>query len=249
MVKYYFFLIGLIFMLIGCSQQKQELSKTYTNSIGMEFALIDSGSFMMGSNEKANEKPIHKVTVSKSFYLGTTEVTQEQWEKILGPNQNPSKFKYPQNPLESASWYHIRLFISKLNELEKTTKYRLPTEAEWEYAAGVQPDDLEKYAWYYMSGKTKTLQPNAVAQKEPNKWGLYDMYGNVWEWVEDWYDENYYTKSPEKDPINNRMSNNNIVKGGSCYNSIEFLRQSVRIPRSSDYKGDDVGFRIVFATE
>lgn len=237
----------MIFIFVGCSKKDidKELSKTYTNSIGMKFALIDKGSFMMGSNEKANEKPIHKVTISKSFYLGTTEVTQEQWEKVLG--HNPSKLKHPQNPVESVSWYHVRLFISKLNKLENTTKYRLPTEAEWEYAAGNGADDLEKYAWYYnKNDKAKNLQPQAVGQKMPNKWGLYDMYGNVWEWVEDWYDENYYAKSPEKDPLNNRMSESSIIKGGSCYNSVEFLRQSVRIPHSSNYESDDIGFRVVF---
>jgi formylglycine-generating enzyme required for sulfatase activity len=223
-----------MFILVGCGEK--ELSKTYTNSVGMEFALINAGSFIMGSNESAGN-----VTISKRFYLGTTEVTQEQWEKVLGPNQNPSKFKNPQNPVESASWYHIGLFVSKLNELEKTKQYRLPTEAEWEYAAGALPSDFGKYAWYFMGGKTP--QPSVVGQKAPNKWGLHDMHGNVWEWVDGSYDKEFYAKNPK---INFAVytDDNGILKGGSYYNSAEFLHPSKRISRPYDYKGEDTGFRV-----
>ncbi|MDR1976444.1 MAG: formylglycine-generating enzyme family protein [Campylobacteraceae bacterium] len=251
MSRYLWLLVAFAFIIGGCSgKEDKKLSKTYTNSIGMDFVLVDAGTFTMGSDKNANEKPAHNVTISKSFYLSATEVTQEQWEKVLG--HNPGKFKAAKNPVESVSWHNVRFFISKLNAIENTNRYRLPTEAEWEYAAAEDFEDvskLKKHAWYYESTKTKSLHPNAVAQKSPNKWGLYDMHGNVWEWVEDKYNENFYSKSPKKDPLNNLVGDKNVLKGGSCYNSAEFLRPAARISQPPDYKGDDVGFRVLLAVE
>ncbi|MDR2080733.1 MAG: formylglycine-generating enzyme family protein [Campylobacteraceae bacterium] len=248
MRKYFLYLIALIF--IGCSEKEQELSKTYTNSIGMKFVLIDAGSFMMGSNN-INEKPRREITLTESFYLGVTEVTQEQWEKVV--NNNPSEIKAAANPVDSVSWYDVKLFISRLNALENTTKYRLPTEAEWEYAASAASNDtysfgsdeaeLKKYAWYYdKNSKKKILPPQATGQKLPNQWGLYDMHGNVWEWVETIYNKNFYAKN-KIDTIQN-TGNANIIKGGSSYNSAEFLRSSVRALQPSSYSANNLGFRV-----
>ena len=168
-----------------------------TNSIGMKLVLIPAGEFLMGSPESDSdapdeEKPQHKVRISKPFYLGVTEVTQEQYERVMG--ENPSRFKGdPQRPVEKVSWEDAVAFCRKLSEKEGRT-YRLPTEAEWEYAcrAGSQTkwsfgdDDsaLKEYAWY-LDNADSTTHP--VAQKKPNAWGLYDMHGNVWEWCQDWY--------------------------------------------------------------
>jgi formylglycine-generating enzyme required for sulfatase activity len=257
----------MIALLSGCSKQedKKTANKTYTNSIGMEFIFIPSGSFEMGTDKKIddgiiNEFPLHNVTISRNFYFGKFEVTQEQWMKIM--DNNPSKFKSDLHPVESINWYDAKIFISKLNRLENTTKYRLPTEAEWEYAAravsqskysfGNDISDLTFYAWYYDGNKSskQSLQTHPVGQKKPNKWGLYDMHGNVWEWTADWYDSEYYSKSSPKDPINYSSSLKNItIRGGGWINSAEYLRSAVRSYKAPTEKENDLGFRIAFTVE
>jgi formylglycine-generating enzyme required for sulfatase activity len=237
----------------GCSEREKEqkLSRTYTNSIGMKFVLIEAGSFMMGSDNNIKEKPKREITLVKSFYLGVTEVTQEQWEKVM--NNNPSEIKATANPVDSVSWYDVKLFLSKLNALENSTVYRLPTEAEWEYAAsaasnntysfGSDEAELKKYAWYYnKNDKKKILLPQAAGQKMPNQWGLYDMHGNVWEWVETVYSKDFYAKN--KIDIVKNSGNANIIKGGSSYNSAEFLRSSMRVLQPSNYSANNLGFRV-----
>jgi formylglycine-generating enzyme required for sulfatase activity len=165
--------------------------KTWSNSIGMDFVLIPAGKFMMGSDTGDNdEKPVHEVRISKPFYLGKYEVTQGQWQAVLG--NNPSNFKGDANlPVGNVSWEDVQEFIRKLNAKEGGTKYRLPTEAEWEYAAragtttaysyGNDVSQLKEYAWYAENAGGKT---HPVGQKEPNAWGLHDKHGNVWEWVQ-----------------------------------------------------------------
>jgi len=199
--------------------------KTFTNSIGMEFVLIPAGSFMMGADknfEEAadHETPRHKVTISKSFYLGKYEVTQEQWVAVMG--SNPSNFKGRTNPVEEVSWHDVQEFIHRLNQKENTNVYRLPTEAEWEYACragttttysfGDDADQLGQYAWYIDNSGDKT---HPVGQKQPNAWGLYDMHGNVWEWVQDWYGKTYYSQSPAKDPQGPSSGESRLLRGGS----------------------------------
>ncbi|MDR3178154.1 MAG: SUMF1/EgtB/PvdO family nonheme iron enzyme, partial [Campylobacteraceae bacterium] len=125
MIKYWSFLIVLTLIFTSCSKKEKELDKAYTNSIGMNFVLINAGSFIMGSGN-INEKPKQEIILGKSFYLGATEVTQEQWQKVM--NNNPSIIKAASNPVDSVSWYDVKLFLSRLNTLENTTKYRLPTE-------------------------------------------------------------------------------------------------------------------------
>ncbi|MDR1460833.1 MAG: formylglycine-generating enzyme family protein [Campylobacteraceae bacterium] len=262
-----FIFIVILSIMSGCSDTKDNKStnKTHANSIGMEFVLIPSGSFVMGADKNAeigvtHESPRHNVTINRNFYLGKFEVTQEQWTKIMG--NNPSKFKNDLNPVESVTWYDAKTFISKLNIFENTTKYRLPTEAEWEYAAraiskdkysfGNDANELAFYAWYYEGNKSskQLLQTHPVGQKQPNKWGLYDMHGNVWEWTEDFYDPEYYTKSPLKDPINRESSLKNItIRGGSWINSAEHLRSTVRYYKAPTAKEDNLGFRVVFTIE
>ncbi|MDR2342896.1 MAG: formylglycine-generating enzyme family protein [Campylobacteraceae bacterium] len=260
-------LMMLFSAITGCSSDSKNIkstNKTYVNSIGMEFILIPSGSFAMGADKNietgaANEFPLHNVTISRNFYLGKFEVTQKQWMKIMG--NNPSKFKGDLNPVENINLYDAKIFISKLNAYENTTKYRLPTEAEWEYAArassqskyafGNNIDELKIYAWYYENDKSskQLLQTHPVGQKQPNKWGLHDMHGNVWEWTEDWYDQKYYAKSPLKDPLNNVFSPNITVRGGSWINSAEYLRSAVRHYKAPAAKEDDLGFRVALDTE
>ncbi|MDL2321828.1 formylglycine-generating enzyme family protein [Desulfosarcina sp. OttesenSCG-928-B08] len=246
------FLLGGLFP--GFAQEK-----THTNSIGMEFVLIPAGSFKMGCNRDfenchGGESPQHSVTISKPFYLGKYEVTQEQWVAVMGGN--PSKFKGRSNPVEQVSWNDVQTFIRKLNEKEKTGKYRLPTEAEWEYAAragststysfGDDADQIGRYAWYEGNSGEKT---HPVGQKQPNNWGLYDMHGNVWEWCQDWYGENYYRNSSSSDPKGPSSGEYRVNRGGGWGNSAGFCRSALR---SSSSPGDrsnslGIGFRLAFS--
>ncbi|MBW2406661.1 MAG: formylglycine-generating enzyme family protein [Deltaproteobacteria bacterium] len=186
----------------------------------MKFVLIPAGSLTMGSRlspgevtrrygGKAewykDEQPPHPVEITRPFYLQTTEVSQAQWKRIMG--NNPSRFEDCGDdcPVEKVSWNDAQKFIEELNQMEDINKYRLPTEAEWEYACraktetaysfGDEVDKLGEYAWYgdNSGGKTKP-----VGKKKPNAWGLYDMHGNVWEWVQDRYGD--YPTGPIPDP-------------------------------------------------
>jgi formylglycine-generating enzyme required for sulfatase activity len=167
--------------------------KEYTNSIGMEFVLIPAGTFMMGSNDGCDdEEPVHQVTISRPFYLGKYPVTQEEWRIVMG--DDPSDFEGPRRPVGNVSWDDVQAFIGRLNREEGHARYRLPTEAEWEYAcrAGSTGDycfgnfvsRLDDYGWYRRNSGAET---HPVGEKAPNAWGLYDMHGNVLEWVQDWY--------------------------------------------------------------
>ena len=183
-----------------------KMPDTIINSIRMEFVLIPSGSFRMGGDKKReqaedHETPRHFVEFSKAFFMGKYEVTQVQWSAIM--DNNPSEFKDDVRPVERVSWNDVQAFILKLNTKEETNKYRLPTEAEWEYAAragsegsytfGSDTNILSQYAWYRNNSGG---EPHPVGQLNPNAWGLYDMHGNVHEWCQDWFDRKYYSQSP-----------------------------------------------------
>jgi formylglycine-generating enzyme required for sulfatase activity len=207
-----------------------------TNSIGMKFALIPAGEFLMGSPEGqggSDEQPQHKVKITKPFYLQTTEVTQAQWKAVMG--DNPSNSKGDGLPVEQVSWEAAQKFIEKLSAKEGV-KYRLPTEAEWEYACragsttgfcfGDAQSELGEYAWYKMNSDGKT---HPVGMKKPNAWGLYDIHGNVWEWCQDWYDENYYKNSPADDPQGPGSGSYRVCRGGSWGGDSVFIRSAVRM--------------------
>jgi len=178
----------------------QAQGRTFKNSIGMEFVLIPAGRFTStwkAKNDFGEETQQQRVvTISKPFYLGKYEVTQEQWVAVMGEGSNRSRFKGRTNPVERVSWDDAQEFIKKLNEEEGGNKYRLPTEGEWEHAARAGSDTewffgndrkaLEQYAWFEGNSRKST---HPVGQKNPNPWGLYDIYGNVQEWVEDWWAE------------------------------------------------------------
>ena len=184
-------------------QQKVEAASVTED--GMVY--VKGGCFDMGDifgTGASDEKPVHTVCVG-DFYLGNTEVTQKQWEDVTG--SNPSKFQCGDCPVERVSWINVQDFIKKLNE-KTGMNYRLPTEAEWEYAArsgGLKEqwagtNDEEKIGEYTWYGYTAEGCTHAVAGKTPNAIGLYDMMGNVWEWCSDWYDKEYYETSPSKNP-------------------------------------------------
>ncbi|GHT82690.1 hypothetical protein AGMMS49543_08050 [Betaproteobacteria bacterium] len=231
-----------------------QTDKTFTNSIGTEFILIPAGSFTMGTDENdedagEDETPQHRVSISQAFYLGKYEVTQGEWVAVMG--SNPSKFKGRSNPVEQVSWNDVQTFIQRLNAKEGTNKYRLPTEAEWEYAAragtkstysfGDDAGQLGAYAWYDGNSGDQT---HPVGQKKPNPWGLYDMHGNVWEWVNDWYDKSYYSRSPSTDPAGSSSGRYRVLRGGSWSLSAGFLRSAGRGSISPDSRYDLDGFRL-----
>jgi formylglycine-generating enzyme required for sulfatase activity len=244
----------------SASPKAAALPKTYTNSIGMEFVLIPSGSFMMGSDKtqdpdaNSDETPRHLVTISKSFYIGKYEVTQKQWRGVMG--KNPSYYEGDSNPVESVSWDEVQIFIRKLNKKEGINRYRLPTEAEWEYAAragsktrysfGNNAVQLDHYAWYSKNSYNTT---HPVGQKQPNAWGLYDVHGNVQEWVNDRYYENYYHSSPSSDPRGPALASCPIYRGGYWSDSARECRSAYRssYPHHGGYAG--IGFRLALSPE
>jgi len=195
---------------------QKELTLDLGGGVTMKMVLIRPAKFMMGEGEGAFSR--HEVTISKPFYMGVTEVTQAQYEAVMGTN--PSKFKGAANPVETVSWDDATKFCEKLSEKTRQT-IRLPTEAEWEYAcrAGTQtafsfgdnPSALGDYAWWG-GNSGKTTHP--VGQKKPNSWGLYDMNGNVWEWCADWFGDPY-PKGPVTDPSGPTTGGSRVVRGGS----------------------------------
>ena len=225
----------------------------------IEFVGVEPGVFLMGSDHgDSNERPVHEVEISKKFWLGQYEVTKAQWEAVMEP---PSKYSSrwaalsESDPAIGISWNMAQEFIARLNEQAGERRYRLPSEAEWEYAcrAGMPTrwsfgDDerrLEHYAWY----RDNASGVNEVGQKRPNFWGLHDMHGNVWEWVQDRYDEDYYAESPVMDPEGPDTGNARVRRGGIYNNRAEGVRSARR--EGSNPASDDVsfGFRLVMLDE
>ncbi len=230
--------------------QHQSTKAAKETEDGMIF--VKGGCFDMGDifdTGTSDEKPVHTVCVG-DFYLGKTEVTQKQWVDIVG--HNPSKFQCGDCPVEKVSWNNVQDFIKKLNE-KTGMNYRLPTEAEWEYAArsgGYKEQwagtndkgKIGEYTWYGFTAEGRT---HAVAGKIPNGIGLYDMMGNVWEWCSDWYDKKYYETGPSKDPQGPEEGENRVIRGGGWRSKDKGLRTTDRndfIPTSKKFS--DIGFRL-----
>jgi formylglycine-generating enzyme required for sulfatase activity len=246
-------------MLPGCKVWRLE---EQTNSVGMRFMLIPAGEFMMGSpggdqDAKPREKPQHRVHITKPFYLGVHEVTQEQWEKLMGtrPWEGKSSVKEGADCAATCvSWKDAVAFCEKLSAKEGCT-YRLPTEAEWEYACrassithscfGGDPLALGNYAWY--EGKAWSAgqrYAHSVGQKKPSGWGLYEMHGNVWEWCAGWYDSNYYANSPTVDPTGPSAGSRRVGRGGSWSSLAGVCRSALRFGSSPGTRGPILGFRV-----
>jgi formylglycine-generating enzyme required for sulfatase activity len=254
------------------------MSEAKNQSVPQGMVAIPAGSFMMGSNGSDDEQPVHKVTLD-AFYMDATEVTQADYEALMGVN--PSYFRGDGKlSVGCVTWYDAVLYCnarSKQDGLEPVYRYtgvekgddgqcvglknpaidfskngyRLPTEAEWEYAcrAGTTTkyywgDNMDgAYAWWSSNSDEKT---HLVGTKKPNAWGLYDMSGNVWEWCNDWYDKNYYASSSEKNPKGPDSGRCRVLRGGSCDSGdVDDLRSAVRYEgdRDPDYRADNDGFR------
>jgi len=214
--------------------------------------MIPAGEFDMGSLLNDMEAPVHNVKLASAFYMGKYEVTQKQWRDVMGTN--PSMFTGDNLPVERVSWYNAQEFIKKLNEKEGTNKYRLPSEAEWEYAAragtttrysfGDDESDLCDYAWYRDNSGSET---HTVGQKLPNNWGLYDMHGNVYEWVQDWYHSGYDGAPTDGSAWEIGGGSYRVIRGGSWYyGSADYSRSAKRRGDvAPGFRGGDVGFRLV----
>ena len=215
-----------------------------------EMVFVKGGIFQMGSTEgESDEQPLHTVRVD-DFYIGKYLVTQALWRAVM--KNNPSYFSGCDNcPVERVSWYDVQAFIQNLN-LSSAKRFRLPTEAEWEYAArGGQKsqgfkyagsDNIDEVAWYWENSKSK-IHP--VGQKQANELGLYDMSGNVWEWCNDWYDPDYYQKSPENNPMGPVNGTSRVIRGGSWGVKPAFCRTTNRGDLTPDHRDIIVGFRLV----
>jgi formylglycine-generating enzyme required for sulfatase activity len=235
---------------------------------GSGFVRIRAGEFLMGAKNGLNdEQPVHRVRIGRGFEMGKFEVTQAQWESLMALPQgahvssdkekaapvkaekdtNPSHFKGSTLPVENVSWDDVQQFLQRLNARDSKHTYRLPTEAEWEYAcrAGSTAEDagnLDARAWYQANSGNKT---HPVGHKQQNAWGLYDMQGNVMEWVQDWYGHNYYKNSPATNPKGPADGSYRVYRGGSWYGSTKDCRQTFRsfdLPVNHYYS---LGFRLV----
>ena len=222
---------------------------TTVNGVSFKMINVEGGTFRMGSNDSeadSDEKPVHSVTLS-DYYIGETEVTQELWEAVMG--SNPSGFKEPKNPVEIVSWDDCQEFIKKLNELTGKN-FRLPTEAEWEYAArggnksrGYKysgSDNIGDVAWYW---DNSSKEPHPVGTKSPNELGIYDMSGNVWEWCSDWYGD--YSSSSQTNPTGPATGSYRVNRGGSWYYSARICRVADRYSYTPGYRYNFLGFRLV----
>ncbi len=241
------------------------------NSIGMKLKRIRAGSFRMGAlpeetDAYKDERPQHRVRITHPFYLGVYEVTQDEYKQVM--RQNPSKFQVSdQQPVEQVSWLDAVKFCNALSEQEGRKPYyriegdvvtlaggrgyRLPTEAEWEYACragsstrfpfGDDAAGLGDYAWYDKNSGQKT---HAVGQKRPNAWGLHDMLGNVWEWCADGYDENYFSSSPPADPPGPAKARFRVNRGGGWDGDPGTCRPAVRFKNTPKRRYYSLGFRV-----
>jgi len=234
-----------------------------TNSIGMKLVYIPAGMFKMGSpsDEKdrfRDEGPQYEVIISEGFWIGRTEVTQHQYKLVTNAqpwSRQKDVHKSPDNPAVYVSWQNAVDFCKKLSQMEGKT-YRLPTEAEWEYACragtttefsfGDSSSSLGDYAWF----KDNAFQvgqeyAHPVGQKKPNSWGLYDMHGNVRELCSDWYDEDYYFNSLSVDPKGPSSGKYRCLRGGSWFNSMGRLRCAYRYRCRPKFRNHSIGFRVV----
>ena len=240
---------------VGQAPQPVNSSQNLTFTVdGVSFTMgyVPGGTFTMGATGEQgsdawnDEKPTHSVMLS-SYYIGQTEVTQALWTAVMG--SNPSEFRGDRRPVERVSWNDCQTFISRLNA--KTGKnFRMPTEAEWEYAARgghsggskyAGSDNINNVAWYYDNSGRET---HNVATKSPNGLGIYDMSGNVWEWCQDWYGN--YSSSSQTNPKGPSNGDNRVNRGGSWFVNAWFCRVSYRSNFTPSYSSSNLGLRLAF---
>lgn len=266
-------LFTLYLSFLACSGYSPKPFTLWTEPfMGIDFVYVPRGEFLMGNPDSPNgsgkNDQVHRVKITHGFWIATTEITQEQWKKVMGEAEihpeKPSPFwndnsKYPK---VSVSFNDVQQFIKKLQLLSPEHHFRLPTEAEWEYAcrAGtttrystgdILPDSLACFQVEFQTGisnpETKPGHPQSVADFPPNNWGIYDMHGNVFEWVSDWY-----APYPEKKQINPTGPVNGefkVIRGGSWYFSAEKAQSFYRMMHEPSLWGFSIGFRMVIDTK
>lgn len=279
------FLVSLFF-LTSCSRSKADKSVDLGSNIKIDLILVNSGSFLMGTSEEIvkdmiiekyretgfNNEEIelliqdidlydyygeiqHKVSLTNDYYISKYPVTQEQWKAVM--NDNPSSFEGADKPVETVSWFDVQDFIRQLNRLTNK-EFRLPTEAEWEFAARggnksnnyiySGSNDVFEVAWFDRNSYFKGLEhpefgARPVGQKKPNELGIYDMSGNVFEWCQDWY--GVFSAEPKIDPAGSSSGNRRVIRGGSWFDDSEHCRVDYRASYDPNRKLNDLGFRLV----
>jgi formylglycine-generating enzyme required for sulfatase activity len=221
---------------------------------GMEFVAIPIGNFMMGSPvtepDRGQDEVQHRVTLTHQIYMGKFEVTQKQWETVMGSNPSDHKKCGPDCPVENVTWYDVQNFLRRLTEVSPHSRFRLPTEAEWEYACRAGTTTA------YSTGASLTVKqacfdskngPKAVGSYAPNSFGLFDMHGNVWEWCEDWYGP--YQQGDAVDPRGPSSGSKRVIRGGSWYFGADSARSALRYTHSPGDRGFSLGFRTVRETK
>ena len=261
--------LTLALLILLLSTSPSIANESLKNSLDMRFVRIPASSFVMGNtqiDETAfelpdgdvqriqDETPPHTVRISRDFWLGATEVTQGQWLRLMGNRPGPAalwrRADWQRLSVVSVSWNDAQRFIQKLNAKEKTKSYRLPSEAEWEYAGragspNARPfpkDKLPEHAWFIKNSKD---EPHPVASKLANAWGLYDMLGNAWEWVADRYHQDYYASAPAVDPQGPSTGEQRVRRGGSYHCETHLMRVNYRAADTPDTRYSVLGFRLV----
>ena len=241
------------------------------NTLGMTFVFIPPGEFRMGTSldeaesiafempepdasKFLDEAPVHTVVISQGFWLGQSEVTQGQWHQLMGDKPGPAEYwqqaDWESLPVVSVSWDMAQQFLTRLNQRDASFRYRLPSEAEWEYAARagstatrpVPVEQLAEYAWFIENSGDV---PQPVASRKPNAFGLYDMLGNVWEWVNDRYHPDTYTKATRTDPMGPAQGGSRVRRGGSYHCPLFQTRPGYRSANTPDTAYSVIGLRVV----
>jgi len=240
--------VHLLALVIGIGQiatgaRGEETTSEARQVFAARFVTVAPGTFTMGSKAgERNERPVRQVMIGREFELQETEITQAQWEAVMG--SNPSHFRGADRPVETASWHDVQEFIDRLNARGED-RYRLPTEAEWEYAcrAGTTLEfagELDEMGYY---DKNSGLATHSVRRKRPNAWGLYDMHGNVWEWVQDWYDR--YQRKQVLNPAGPLKGSLRVVRGGGWHSTADACRSAFRLGSEPGFRNSALGFRLV----
>lgn len=236
-------LVLILLFLAGCHKH-EDVPKVEVNALNLKFATIPSGTFMMGANSSisGDQGPEHRVTISHAFDLQTTEVTQAQWTAVMG--SNPSHFRGDDLPVEEVKGTDVDEFLRRLNGNDPGKNYRLPTEAEWEYACRAGSTSphyglLDEVAWFQRNSGNTT---HPVGTKQPNAWGLYDMLGNVWELTADWKDS--YPIRDVTDPQGPKTGYYKVARGGSWFDMANAVNATFRASPSPSDHSKNSGFRV-----
>lgn len=245
---------------INGNTMASEITADLPGGATMEMVLIEPGEFEMGSQNglaKSDERPQHRVQISKASYLARYELTQGQYESVMKERPWDGKmcvWNSPRNPAVYISWWDVQKLISRLNRKEGRKIYRLPMEAEWEYAArvgtsmawsfGNDESLLEKYAWYRENCcRVEEVYAHEVGTKLANAWELHDMHGNVWEWVSDWYGA--YRNRSWKDPRGPKRGSDRVIRGGDFFNDPQYTRSISRGHASPEVRYSFIGCRLL----